>query len=254
MSSKGENYPQHHMRFYIVMATLVVAAILVLLFLNDQKGLGLTSAIVGMAGNDTFDTSDSTSPFDNVQDSFGKKVAKNGKEVAMEISFDQVPSLRQEAKIKDIQLKFSDLTTRIDVNNDKLALNNLQEVTMTIKEFSGKVDFDKVGFSLDGEAKAIEINNIALSSAGQIKISFDNLNYNYFDLEELKLSEFELPIGNGELKAAEKLTYNLEQDKVKLYFFNGKVIVDHNDDPLLKMEGIAKGAGISGALLDLSLS
>ena len=122
-----------------------------------------------------------------------------------------------------------------------------------MKGFNGQLDLDKVSFSVAGTAKSIEVNDIALSSKGEIKIAFDDLQYDYLEFEDLMLDSLELPHGNGQLTVADKLTYELEQDEVKIYLFNGKVVVDRSAAEVLALEGIAKGISVSGALLDLNL-
>ena len=241
----------HHLRFYLVLTTLVVVGILVLLLLNDSDGFSLTSAMIGVIQNDTQEDEF----FDpNPNDDLAGQKLQNSNEIEVQLTFDNIPTVRKEARIKDIELKFDDLTTKINVNTDRLELNNLQEVTLRIHEFSGNIDLDKVGFSLDGKARGIELNDIALLSKGEIAISFDNLNYEFLSLEEIELKDLELPPGNGELRMGEKLTYTLEQDQLTMYYFNGKTVIDRQQDNTLTLEGVARGITSSGALLDLSVS
>lgn len=243
---------KHHFRFYVVLITLVIGAIFFLLYTNDsQGGFGITSAIVGIGSNDSAALGDDGN---EEGDTFVAKVGKSSNEVDLTVHFDQIPTLRKEARVKEIELRFDDLTTKINVNNDKLELRNLQEVTLRITGFSGNLDFDRVGFSLDGTVRSLEVNDIALSSKGEIAISFDNLNYDYLRLEDIELQDVELPHGDGELTAAEKLTYALEQDTVKIYYFNGRVSIGRQNTTSLDMEGVAKGISVSGALLNLDLS
>ena len=248
MSSKSEN-PQHHLRFYIVMATLVVAAILVLLFLNNDKDLSLTSAAVGINGL----TGDEEENEPTAREALLKKIDRESQEIPITLAFDQIPAVREEAKITEMELRFDDLTTKININNDKLELNNLKEVTMKIKDFSGDLEFNEMGLSLDGTAKSIEVNDIALSAKGELDISFESLDYDYLAFQDIDMDQLNLPVGDGELKAAEKLTYALEQDKLELYFFNGKLTIDREAESLLNLEGVIKGLSISGALLDLDV-
>jgi len=124
---------------------------------------------------------------------------------------------------------------------------------MKIKDFSGDLDFNELGLSLDGTAKSIEVNDIALSAKGELDISFESLDYDYLAFQDIDMDQLNLPVGDGELKATEKLTYALEQDKLELYFFNGKVVIDREAESLLNLEGVIKGLSISGALLDLDV-
>ncbi len=246
---------QHSLRFYIVMTTLVVAGIIFLLYLNNDDDFSLTSAMVGLVdkNNSKEVKPEATTDTESLEQVFGKSAKRNQREVDLAVLFDQIPSVKDDAKVRDIEVRFDDLTTRISVNNDKLELNNIQQVTLRIKDFSGSLDFDKVGFSLSGSAKAIEVNDIALSSKGEIKIAFDDLQYDYLGLDELELEEVSLPHGNGQLTVAEKLTYELEQDQLKIYFFDGKLVIDRAAAEVLNMEGVARGISVSGALLDLNL-
>ncbi len=248
MHQQSTGTPHHNLRFYIVMITLIVGGIFFLLYMNDSNDFSLTSAIIGVSGN--------TSSSDSLEQGTSEKTTalKNAKEVDVVLSFDQIPTVNKEAKVRDLELRFDDLTTKINVNNDKLELNNLQQVTLRLKDFSGNLNFDLGGFSLDGTSRSIEVNDIALSSAGLIKISFDNLDYKYLSLDEIELKRLELPRGDGELKVAEKLQYTLQQDGVKINLFNGKLIIDRDAETLLNLEGVARGISVSGALLTADLS
>ncbi|MEK6951058.1 MAG: hypothetical protein AABX13_05030 [Nanoarchaeota archaeon] len=249
-----EQQQQHSLRFYIVMTTLVVAGIIFLLYWNESKDFSLTSAIVGVAKNDTLEKEEQTATeTESLEHTFGKSARRSTREVDISVLFDQIPAVRQEAKVQDLEVRFDNLNTKITVNNDRLELNNLQQVTLRMKGFNGQLDLDKVSFSVAGTAKSIEVNDIALSSKGEIKIAFDDLQYDYLGFEDITLDTIELPHGNGQLTVADKLTYELEQDEVKIYLFNGKTVVDRSAADILSLEGIAKGISVSGALLDLNL-
>lgn len=252
-------HEKSHLRFYLVMITLVVGGILFLLFMNDSEDFSLTSAIVGVYKNESGEEellseedifSTDVKAIDEV---FRKKIERNANEVDLMLSFDEIPTVKREAKIKKIELHFTDSRAKINVNNDRLELNNLDEVTLNVDGFSGEVELQKLGFSLSGTAKSIKVNDIALSSKTSLKLSFTDLNYNYLSLEDIQLDEIDFPVGNGQLQVSEKLTYTLEQDTLKIYFFNGKIVIDRSADSLLTLEGVAKGVSAGGALLNLNL-
>ena len=248
---QGGGSSHGHLRFYIIMTTVIVGVLLVLLLMNDSDDFSLTSAIVGIGKeNQTTELTESTAGESDDSPALSKR---GNKEVDIQLSFDQIPSVHKEAKVQEIELKFDDLSTKINVNDDKLELNNLQEVTLTIKEFNGELDLDDLGFSLDGSAKSIEVNGISLSAKGELKISFSKLDYDYVRLENVELQELELPTGDGQLTAAEKLTYTLEQDKVDIFYFNGRVIADRLTETRVNLEGVAKGITVSGALVNFDL-
>ena len=257
MSQPG--HEKSHMRFYLVMITLVVGGILFLLFTNDSENFSLTSAIVGVTKNesggevpiaeeDIFSTD-----VGEIDEVFRKKIERNANEVGLNLAFDEIPTVKKEAKIKNIELHFTDSGAKINVNNDRLELNNLNDVVLKIDGYNGEMELQKLGFSIDGMAKSIKVNDISLSSKTQMKISFTDLNYNYLSLEDVQLDNVDFPLGNGQLQVSEKLTYTLEQDTLKLYFFNGKMLVDRDAENLLTLEGVAKGISAGGALLNLNL-
>ncbi len=254
MSTPGN--PTHHLRFYIVVITLVVGAIFFLLFTNDSgQGFSITSATVGVIRNSTADAAEAlqAKAADGSAASSQNPVQRASlREVEVALAFDQIPRVAKKAKVREIELHFDDLTTKISVNNDKLELNNLQEVRMRILGFNGDLNFDANGFSLDGTAKALEINDIALSSRGEIRMAFDDLAYRFLSLEEIELEELQLPRGDGELRVGEKLSYTLEEDDATLHFFNGKLLIDKEATPVLVLEGVVRGASTKGALLDLA--
>lgn len=237
--------PGHHFRFYVVLVTLVVAGIFFLLYINDSKGVSLTSAIVGIV--------DQNGTLEEVLLEEEEETAVRGREVDVVVEFDEIPAVKKKAKVKDIQLRFDDLTTKISVNNDKLELNNLQEVTMLIKDFDGTLDFDATGFSLDGTVKSLSINNIALSAGGEIDMSFSDLQYKALSLDNIEMEVLEFPPGNGQLKVSEKLQYQLEHDDVALYDFDGALVIDRETESLVRAEGVSRGIVVRGALMDLQL-
>lgn len=253
--------PRHHLRFYVIMVTAVIIGIFFLLLANDSD-FSLTSAMVGIIN-------ESTEPEVKLEDGKGNEageasdekfsknprqaVGKDFKEVSFLLFYDQIPTVKQETVASEIILGFDDLSTNIDVNGDRLELNNLQQVVLQIKDFNGELGFDRQSFSLEGKAKGLAINNIALSSKGEIEISFDNLEYSFLTLDGVELTMLEMPRGNGEITLAEKLTYGLEQELVEMYYFNGMVIVDFEAESLVQMEGIARGVGVSGAILGFNM-
>lgn len=261
-SSYPGQQPHRHLRFYVIMVTVVIIGIFFLLLANDSENFSLTSAMVGIinessdleaeseAGKETGAEGGSGEDFDKNP---RKAVGKDFKEVSLVLFYDQIPTVKQETTAREIVLGFDDLSTNIDVNGDRLELSNLQQVVLQIKDFKGELSFDRQSFSLEGRAKGLAINNIALSSKGEIDISFENLEYNFLSLDDVELTMLELPRGNGEVTIAEKLTYDLEQELVKMYYFNGLLIVDFEAESLVQMEGIARGISISGAILGFNV-
>ena len=242
------------------MVTLVVAGIFFLLLMNSNPdSFGITSLAISNLGEKEMSPEEEVLSYDipldksEVDMAFDKEVQKNTNEVDFILSFDQIPSVSKEARIKEMVLTFDDLTTNIKVGDDKLELNNLKEVSLKIQGFAGEVNFDENDFSVNGLAKSIEVNGVKLSTKEEIKISFEGLNYKTVAIEDIELLDLELPRGDGELKVSEKLKYGLEQDQVKIYYFNGKLSAQMEPETNLELEGVVKGIKISGALLNLNL-
>ncbi len=237
---------KHHVRFYVLMSTLVIAGIFFILFLND--GDGLTSFTVK-----DFATGATAGEGNGAIEEEFPEEQKSANEVGISLSFDRVPTVQKEAKIKDIELSFDDLTTKVRINDERLELSNLKHVTLRVKGFVGSIDFSSQGASIDGTARSIAVNNVTLSSKGTMKISFDNLDYETLSIGELELTDLELETGDGTLKVEEKLLYTLEQDNVKMEYFNGRLFIDRGLDTRVDLEGVARGIAVSGALLNFNV-
>ena len=251
----------HHVRFYIVMATLVLAMVVFVLYLNDDNnGVSLTGAITGYVSGDEGTTETTTTQLSTQETNEDSSATpyltkeESGREVNIDLSFEEIPTVEQsKVKIKGMELRFDDLSTKINVNDDRLELNNLEEVNLRISDFSGDFSLDERGISLDGTTKILDVNGISLSSKKEISISFKDLDYSFLSIDEIELNNLELPTGNGELKVSEKLTYELEQEEVKLNYFNGRLSINELNGTGVNMLGIARGIDVSGALLDLNL-
>ena len=250
--------PKHHhnIRFYIVSATLIIGGILLLLSLNNSTDdFSLTSAVVGIKG-DPLEKLDSleVEELDRVDIALEKETKTQAKTIGILLTFDNIPKIQKEAKVKEMLLKFEGLTTStIRVDDDKLELNNLDEVSLSLDEFKGDMEFDSSSLSLNGIANKIEVNGVAFSSEKNIKISFENLEYQHLEIGELELENLRFETGNGDLKVQEKLDYNINQEEVKLYYFKGKVSIYNNFNNTINLEGDAKGISVSGDLLNLNL-
>ncbi len=258
MYNAQPHQPKHHYRFYTVLITLVIAGIFFLLLMNDNTGDGLTSLTIGNLGTEKSelvldDTSDIRDEEDKVEEVFSKEMQSKAKEVDLKLRFNQIPAVKKEAKIKDMELAFDDLTTKIKVNDDRLELSNLKKVSLRIKDFNGEIDFNEQDFSVEGTAKSIAVNDVKLSTKGEIKISFDGLNYKSAVIDDIVLTGLELSHGDGILNVAEKLQYALEQEEMKIYYFNGRLAIQRDFEDKLELEGVAKGISVSGALLDINL-
>jgi len=263
MFDKGASQGGHrsHLRFYIFMATLVLGGLFFLLYANEgQDGSnGFMSAIVGYSENVSDKLSGQGQELDIAEElnqlaGEGSK-AKNYRSVPVSISFNKIPTVDKNATMDGVALEFDDLSTTILVNDDKLELKNLKEVTLSIHEFIGQVHLEASELSLSGTAKSIEVNNIAFSSEKSLPISFQGLNYKHLQLLNIELKDLELPRGDGELRVGEKLRYTLEDEELKMLYFKGALIVDkkYSNESNLLLEGDVKGLYDNGDLLTFVL-
>ena len=243
----------HHSRFYIFMITLIIIGVFFVLYSNNGKpGTSIGSAIVGYAVGDTNVKQLPQEAFNlnnNVQNT-----KTTSKEIPLKLSFDQIPVVDEETGIGTVTLNFNNQDVPIDINNEKLELNGVEEVNFVINGFSGKLGLSDGKLSLSGNAKDMEINGLKFSSQEDIKISFEELDYNLVDLTEISLKDLKFTKGNGDIKIGEKLDYPLEDEEVELLDFNGEMKVDENSNSsLIGLNGIAGGASVSGDALDLNL-
>jgi len=248
----------HNIRFYIISATLIIGGILFLLSLNDTSDdFSLTSAITGVKENSLEDLEESEfKELDKVDLALKEETKEQVKTVDIQLIFSKIPKIQKEARVKNMILKFDGLTTStIRVDDDKLELNNLNEVILSLDEFKGDMEFDSSSLSLNGVANKIEVNGVAFSSEKEIQISFDNLEYQHLEVGELELENLRFETGDGSLKVEKKLDYTISQEEVKLYYFQGKMSINNNNNfnNSINLEGAAKGISVSGDLLNLNL-
>ena len=111
-----------------------------------------------------------------------------------------------------------------------------------------------MGISIDGKAKRLEVNNIALSSYGEIDLSFSDLDYEFLNINDLELKEIELANGNGKIEITDKMEYSLSGEEVSIFSYKGGLTIDRNADDKLEIEGIAKGLSVNGDLMSLGLN
>lgn len=251
------HHPHHKPRYYVVIITLLVAGIFLFLFANNGKeGFSLTGALVGDSEELTeildADAKDGLS--EEAGEDSVRKIGNNANEVNLDLTYDHIPSVENEAKLEEIELQFADLNTKVNVNDDKLELNNLKAVNLKIAEFVGSMDFNELGISVEGKAKRIEVNNIALSSKEDMKISFEDLDYQFLNIKGLELKELELSDGDGSLSVDEKLQYELSNEGINIYRFNGELIIDRGNLTGMSLSGTAKGLSVLGESLSFSLS
>jgi len=185
---------------------------------------------------------------------FTEKVEGSVKEISMDLTFNKVPAIKKEVKVENIQLKFDNLDTKINVNDDKLELNNLREVDLNIESFSGEIDFDNSGVSIDGVAKRLRVNDIALSSPGEIEISFSDLDYKFLDIDSFQLKEVDFSVGDGNLEVVERLNYNLRNERVNIYYFTGQLTIDKEFKTETSLVGKMRGVAVDGDTLTFMLN
>jgi hypothetical protein len=274
--------PHYHVRFYVVMTTVVIGGIFILLLMNNGAG-GFTSAFIsdsdssllqGLAGDNGNEVLMDTIP-ESELNAIGSTGAENAETdpflensdildsqsdlqdathtVDLTLEFDQIPKVNRQAKVKNMVIVFDNTAPKISINDDLLELNNQEEVTLTMEDYLGDFIFDEDGLSLNGKAKSLTVNNIKLSARKDIKLSFNNLEYNSLNVGSIELQDIEIPKGSGILSLENRLTYALAEEALSIFYFNGKLDVNHEEGMLLTMAGIARGVSVSGEELLLSI-
>jgi len=248
----SEQKSNHHFRFYIIMITIVVAVIFLFLVLNDDSALSGATLLNG-AKEDSGQAVEITGASITSSNSLARSAEK---EIAL--IFDQIPDLKKEAKFETFEIRFENLGTGIKVNDDRLELNNLEEVTLRVEDFSGEILLSGTLFSMDGKAKLIEVNDVALYSKDSLEIAFNDLGYDYLNIQEIEMADLELPQGDGSLQVTDKLTYALADESLELNYFKGQLLIgaigNNTLDNSLSLNGVIKGLSLSGPTLNLVIS
>ena len=73
----------------------------------------------------------------------------------------------------------------------------MDDVNVRISGFMGRLTADASALSLDGVAKSIKVNGLTLSSQAELGLQLDNVNYNFFAVQEIQFHNLNLPAGNG---------------------------------------------------------
>ena len=229
------NQHKHKLRFYIVIATLIILGSFLLFTMNKDPS-GITGAITGLSGSSSTDS---------------QVIDTGNKEIEFSLSFDQLPQSEKDIKVNNIKIKFNDLNNKISINGDEVELNNMQDIALDISGFNGQINFEKSGISLDGISKRIEVNGVALSSPkDKLKISFDNLKYQFLELEGIQLEDLTLPTGTGNMEVNKKMTYVLENEKISIDSFQGNLAISEGTF----IQGTSTGLRLSGNNLNLVLN
>ncbi|MBI2662805.1 hypothetical protein HYX11_05085 [Candidatus Woesearchaeota archaeon] len=268
--------PKSHLRFYIVLVTLVIGAIFLVVLLNNKGGFGLGTAAVtdikGMIKDNVEANSLDSNSDDGVESNFlswgnsdeQQNTKSTGtyssvdtfgagkKEVETSLSFSEIPTIRKQVRLSEVNLIFQDLNNDIYVNNDKLQLSNKGEISFDIQGFVGEMKLDN-GFSVNGKAKKIEINGVALASDKDIKIAFSNINYQKLGIANVELRDVIFSKGDGKLELGGRLSYVLKQDALNIGAFKGSIDLDKSGEEVVLLEGITRGVVINGDLLNLDI-
>jgi len=243
---------RHNIRFYIVLITLLIGGIFFILLMNDNsKGLDFTSAIIGAPDENIDLSADST--VTEADSSFTKSSRGTGRELEFNLFFDTVPVIKETVDLVDLELRTIQVDSDIKVNGDNLDLSSTGEVTLILEGFTGKMALDGQQLSLVGTAKKLVVNGMTLSSKAEIKISFSGLYYDSLNLNNLGLEQLALPSGSGSIIVAEKLNYDLVQEKAQLAYFLGQLVCGNEGGSTLELHGSAKGIKLSGDTLNVEL-
>ena len=256
MFSSDQPQSGHHLRFYIVMATLVIGGIFFFLLMNNN-GEGSFTSTVGKAIDSApllGDSADSSDVSAVVSESGSKSSSsKNAHLVSVKMDVDKVPSFKKKISAADITIKFKDVDSQVSVNNDRLELHNLDSVEMKVSGFEGDAGLDALGLALDGTARRIEVNGVVLASAKDIKVSFGKITYDYADFDQLVISDLAVPASSGDITVSDRLSYKLAGESVALNSVQGRLTFDNSGASVTTFEGTARGIDFAGEALTLQV-
>ncbi len=256
MFSSEQPQSGHHMRFYIVMATLVIGGIFFFLLMNNNGG-SFTSTVGkvvdGTVLSENSDTQATVEREPAVAVSSSKSVSKDAHQVAVKLDVNQIPTFSRKVTVNDVIVSFRDVDNQISVNNDRLELHNLNTVQLKVSGFEGQVSLDATGVGLEGLARRIEVNGVVLASAKDIKIAFGKIAYDSATLDQVVLSDLTVGNADGEITVADRLNYKLQGESVGLYNVAGSLTVDQAGSASSVFEGTARGVDLNGAALSLEV-
>ncbi len=289
-NQQGYQPKSHRLRFFIVVVTLLVGAVFTFLlvsgkgdsFFNTAAVTDLTDKVMGTeepagkkissagpgdatplsGGADGMSGPGGAGPISNngpsgmgsTPDPYpaSKYSAPVKNEAQTSLTFDTVPLLKKQVRLDEVTLVFQDLPQNLYVNDDRLQLGNVGEVTFIVQGFNGEMSLGD-GFSLNGKAKRIELNGISLSTEKEIKLAFNNINYQQLKFESVELKGITFPRGKGQLDIGGKLSYALSNEGLKIDSFRGSLNVDKGSDQVVRMEGITQGVSVSGENLGVDV-
>ncbi len=259
MSGAAPGHSGHKARFYLLILTLMVGSIFTLvMYQKDPTKFSLTGSSIELINKKNVTNSSEQAEL-LLEPEALKQEDQNfippSREVEVGVKFTSIPETSKEVKLQELEVHFdnSDGRVYIQLGNDRLEVQKETEVVVKLQDFSGFINFDSEDFSLEGTAGRIEANGLALSSREDLDLSLGNVRYNYLLVDEAEVQGLRLPRGDGELQVAEKLDYRLEQEELNFYVFQGKLLVDTQQELPLTLEGIARGIDVSGALLNIDV-
>lgn len=233
-------HPHHHSRFYILMATVVVGAILILMLMNEGGTFPfMTGSSVGTGVDDHGS--------EVMEEIMEEEVRTSGK-IGIEflLGFDSAPEVSEETKVETIELTFEDLNNKIRINEEELEVKGLERVEMKIEGFEGEVTFDELDISLSGVGEKVTVNGIEISTQKEMKVSFNGLIYETLKIEEIDLERVNFEKGYGTMSIGGKMDYELENEDVKVGRFRGDLSVGVDEGSLVVMEGEIEGVKVEG--------
>ncbi len=291
-NQQGYQPKSHRLRFFIVVATLLVGAVFTFLLVsgkgsslfNTAAVTDLTTGVIGddkqtdvkkiPAGTESGDaTSLDVTPEGTLRSEGRGPGSKSSpgtiggtpdpypprkyntpvkNEAQTSLTFDTVPLIKKQVRLDEVSVVFEDLPQNLYVNDDRLQLGNIGEVTFVVQGFNGEMSLGD-GFSLNGHAKRIELNGISLSTEKEIKLAFNNINYQQLKVESVELKGVTFPRGSGQLDVGGKLSYTLSNEGLKIDLFRGSLTIDKESDKVIQMEGITQGVSVSGESLGVDV-
>ncbi len=236
---ESHSHHKNHRRFYILMTTVIVGALLILMFINDKGSFSMTGSSIGFEDN-----------FEEETTKDSETTSRSKGDIDLVLNYDSIPEINEEkTSLKTIKISFKDMDTKIKINEEEVELRGLETSNIEINNFKGGLNFDEISLSLNGAGDKITINGMTISTKRAMEISFSGLVYETLELTEVGINSIYLEDGNGKVIVNEKMEYVLDYDeKIKLNNFYGDFSAGLSNQSEVILEGIVSSLSVDGDL------
>ncbi|MBT4604479.1 hypothetical protein HOC01_02475 [archaeon] len=204
------------------------------------------------SSNSNSENNDGVSESDSTDSSSSRGVKSNDLH-EISLSFSQIPNLETVISVPEIVIDLSSINGKILLDGSELSVDS-SSIELKLTDFSGSLNLESSKLSLDGGARGVSVNGVALNNNGDISVFISEIDYSSLLLSDMGLDSLYLPAGSGELEVYDRLTYKLKDEHLDLTSFFGEVEIVPQSSEALRMDGEVKSLELSGSLLELDVS